>query len=56
MSSGMPGWGDLLSVDDVHNIHAYLISEQAKVHAYEKQLQEEGKPLDSVPSNILSSW
>lgn len=53
---GMPRWDDIMSAGDVRAIHAYLIDEQAKVHAYESQLEEEGKPLDSVPSGVLASW
>lgn len=53
---GMPRWDDLLSADDVRDVHAYLIAEQAKVRAQELELQRQGQPLDAQPSGILSSY
>lgn len=52
---GMPRWDDLLLADDVRALHAFFIAEQASTHAFESQLQEEGKPLDSQPGGVLSS-
>jgi quinohemoprotein ethanol dehydrogenase len=51
---GMPRWDDLLSDADSRNLHAFLIAEQEKVHAFETRLAEEGKPLDSNPGGVLA--
>ena len=54
--NGMPRWNDVLSPEQAHAIHAWLIDEQGKVRARELQLQAEGKPLDSQSLTILSNF
>lgn len=56
VSLGMPRWDDILTPDEVRDIHAYLIREQQKVRAHELALQEKGLPLDAVNSGVLSSY
>ncbi|QVM83576.1 PQQ-dependent dehydrogenase, methanol/ethanol family [Novosphingobium decolorationis] len=53
---GMPRWDDLISKEDAHAIHAWLIDEQAKVRARELKLKAAGKPLDAPSLTILSSY
>jgi quinohemoprotein ethanol dehydrogenase len=53
---GMPHWEDRLTPDQVHAIHAYLISLQGALHAKETALKKAGKPLDSQSLTILSSY
>ncbi|MBT0670816.1 PQQ-dependent dehydrogenase, methanol/ethanol family [Novosphingobium profundi] len=53
---GMPRWDDLISKDDAHAIHAWLIDEQGKARTRELKLQAEGKPLDTPSLTILSSY
>ena len=53
---GMPKWGDLLTKDQVHAIHAFLIDTQGKLHQRETALQKQGKPLDSQSLTILSNY
>ncbi len=53
---GMPRWDDLLSEEDVEAIHAYLIDLQAKTHAKESKLVEEGKSLDPSGANIMTGY
>ncbi|MCJ2181803.1 PQQ-dependent dehydrogenase, methanol/ethanol family [Novosphingobium sp. 1949] len=54
--AGMPRWDDLISKDDAHAIHAWLIDEQAKERKRELELQAQGKPLDAPSLTILSSY
>jgi quinohemoprotein ethanol dehydrogenase len=56
LPNGMPRWDDLLTKDQVHAIHAFLIDTQAKLHKHEMQLQKQGKPLDSQSLTILSNY
>lgn len=56
LPGGMPRWDDLLSEDDVHAIHAYLIDLQGQTRAAELKLQAEGKPLDRRSATILSNY
>lgn len=53
---GMPRWDDLISKDDAHALHAWLIDEQGKVRERELKLKAEGKPLDAPSLTILSSY
>ncbi|MBD3728978.1 MAG: PQQ-dependent dehydrogenase, methanol/ethanol family [Sphingomonadales bacterium] len=56
LPGGMPRWDDLLSEDDVHAIHAYLIALQGQTRASELKLQAAGKPLDARSATILSTY
>ena len=51
-SQGMPGWGDVLTEDQVKAIHAYLIDQQAKTRERELGLQAAGKPLDDPGPSV----
>ncbi len=53
---GMPRWDDLLSVDDVDSIHAYLIDLQGKTRSDELAKVKAGKPLDGPSLTILSNY
>jgi quinohemoprotein ethanol dehydrogenase len=56
VENGMPRWDDVLSPEQAHAIHAWLIDEQGKARARELQLQAEGKPLDEQALTIMSNF
>jgi len=56
VQNGMPKWGDVLTKDQVHAIHAFLIDTQGKLRKREVALQKQGKPLDSQSLTILSNY
>ncbi|MWV29007.1 PQQ-dependent dehydrogenase, methanol/ethanol family [Erythrobacter sp. GH3-10] len=56
VSRGMPQFEDLLSEEDVHAIHAWLISVQGPLRERELELQEKGLPLDTQSLTILSNY
>lgn len=56
LPAGMPRWDDIVSKEDAHAVHAYLIDEQAKVRARELKLKAAGKPLDAPSLAILSNY
>lgn len=54
--NGMPRWDDLLKPEDSKALHAWLISEQAKVRAEELAKKKRGIPLDAPSAAILSNY
>jgi quinohemoprotein ethanol dehydrogenase len=47
LPAGMPRWNDVISAQDAHAVHAYLIDQQARVRARELRLKAAGQPLDA---------
>jgi len=56
LPGGMPRWDDLLSVQDVDAIHAWLIAEQGGLRAREVKLKAAGKPLDAPSIAVMSNY
>jgi quinohemoprotein ethanol dehydrogenase len=56
VSNGMPRWDDLLKPEQADAIHAWLISEQAKVRAEELEKRRRGIALDAPSAAILSNY
>ncbi|MEC3948091.1 outer membrane protein assembly factor BamB family protein [Sphingobium sp. HWE2-09] len=56
LPNGMPRWDDLLSVDDVDAIHAWLIAEQGPLRERELKLKAAGKPIDAPSAAIMSNF
>ncbi|RJG54521.1 PQQ-dependent dehydrogenase, methanol/ethanol family [Sphingobium terrigena] len=56
LPGGMPRWDDLLSVQDVDAIHAWLIAEQGALRAREMKLKATGKPLDAPSIAVMSNF
>ena len=56
LPGGMPRWDDLLSVQDVDAIHAWLIAEQGALRARETKLKAAGKPLDAPSIAVMSNF
>lgn len=56
LPGGMPRWDDLLSVQDVDAIHAWLIAEQGALRAREIKLKAAGKPLDAPSIAVMSNF
>jgi quinohemoprotein ethanol dehydrogenase len=56
LPGGMPRWDDLLSVQDVDAIHAWLIAEQGALRAREVKLKAAGKPLDAPSIAVMSNF
>lgn len=54
--NGMPSFGDRLTSEQVHAIHAWLISVQGPLRERELELQRRGLPLDSQSLTILSNY
>lgn len=56
LPGGMPRWDDLLSMQDVDAIHAWLIAEQGALRAREIKLKAAGKPLDAPSIAVMSNF
>lgn len=56
LPGGMPRWDDLLSVEDVDAIHAWLIAEQGPLRERELKLKAAGKPIDAPSAAIMSNF
>jgi quinohemoprotein ethanol dehydrogenase len=56
LPNGMPRWDDLLSVEDVDAIHAWLIAEQGPLRERELKLKAAGKPIDAPSAAIMSNF
>ncbi|WP_206245302.1 PQQ-dependent dehydrogenase, methanol/ethanol family [Novosphingobium terrae] len=56
LPAGMPRWNDVISAQDAHAVHAYLIDQQARVRARELKLKAAGQPLDAPSLAILSNY
>lgn len=56
LPGGMPRWDDLLSMQDVDAIHAWLIAEQGALRARETKLKAAGKPLDAPSIAVMSNF
>jgi len=56
LPAGMPRWDDLLSVEDVDAIHAWLIAEQGPLRERELKLKAAGKPIDAPSAAIMSNF
>lgn len=56
LPGGMPRWDDLLSVQDVDAIHAWLIAEQGALRTRETKLKAAGKPLDAPSIAVMSNY
>jgi len=53
---GMPRWDDVLTLDDVAALHAFLIDAHEKTRAEELAKIEAGLPLDAPSPAILSTY